>query len=275
MSGAGLLNKLRDPYDLRARVAPGLWIIFPLLTAAICLVGPKHPLLTALLSLASACGGPYLLGSIVRTWGTNAQTKLYIKWGGMPTTMLLRHRDKTIDTFSKQRYHEAITRKFGIPLPSFDEEKANPDFADEAYRSATEQLISLTRDTKKFSLLFKELIAYGFNRNMYGARWVGSAICLTAMAIVLIHAHVVGLTTPSMNPGKIEGMSIGEWITFGISLGLLLTWLFHFTGHTVKGAGIAYAKRLLECLGKVSAPPSRRAKGNEGVAESVEKEPSI
>jgi hypothetical protein len=54
---------------------------------------------------------------------------LVAKWGGMPTTIALRHRDKFLDSVSKQRYHTAITAKLGIAMPTAEEESASPDKA--------------------------------------------------------------------------------------------------------------------------------------------------
>lgn len=262
MNLAAVLEKIRDPYDRRARVAPGLWVIFPLLVAAACLLGPKHPVLTALGSLLAACGGPYLLGSVVRAWGLAAEKKLYAKWGGKPSTIILRHRDKTLGLYTKQSYHELISRKLGIPMPSAAAEATDPELADEAYRSATEQAIKLTRDTKKFSLLFKELIAYGFNRNMYAARWVGSAVCLITLGIVLVHAQVWQLTPLQL----MTAISVGEQLTAGVTLVLLALWLFHFTESTVKSVAYAYAQRLMECLPKITGA-TRRATSAGSTAE--------
>jgi hypothetical protein len=253
MNIAAVLEKIRDPYDRKARVAPGLWVIFPLLVAAACLLGPKHPVLTTLGSLLAACGGPYLLGSVVRAWGLAAEKRLYAKWDGKPSTIILRHRDKTLGLYTKRDYHESITRKLGIPMPSATAESADHELADEAYRSATEQIIKLTRDTKKFSLLFKELIAYGFNRNMFGARWVGSMVCIITIGIVLLHARVWQLTPLQF----MVSLSVGEQLTIAVSLIFLALWLFHFTESTVKGVAYAYALRLMESLPKITVPVRR------------------
>lgn len=259
MNLAAALEKVRDPYDRKARLAPGLWVVFPVLVAAACLLGPKHPLLTTLGSLLAACGAPYLLGSIVRTWGQGAERRLYTKWGGKPTTIILRHRDTTLGLYTKQGYHELISRKLDVPIPSAASEAADPVMADEAYRSATEHAIKLTRDTKKFSMLFKELIAYGFNRNMHGARQVGSVICLITLSIAMLHANALELTSPYLNIHAVASMSIGEQLTAWTALIFLALWLFHFTEATVKAAAFAYAIRLMECLPNIRAPASKKA----------------
>lgn len=246
MTEPSIVDKIRDPYDLKARVMPGLWVIFPLLATAACLIGPDHPVVTALFTLSTACGGLYLLSSLVRSWGRTAQARLWNKWGGMPSTIILRHRDSEIDKFSKKSYHSIIGRKLGLSMPSHDDELKEPRVADDLYRAASEHLLHLTRNRSQFPLVFKELVAYGFARNMYGARWVGAAICILSSAIVLFHSNVLDIGDFSFNYRNVSLMSIGEWITLGTSVGLLFMWLCHFRENAVRQAGFTYARRLIE-----------------------------
>ena len=67
------------------------------------------------------------------------------EWGGMPTTIALRHRDTFLDSISKQRYHAVIVAKLGIVMPTVQEEIADPAKADDIYIRATRRLRELTR----------------------------------------------------------------------------------------------------------------------------------
>lgn len=67
--------------------------------------------------LLGGCGAIYALASVARGRGKQLEEMLVAKWGGMPTTIALRHRDKFLDGVSKQRYHTAITAKLGIDMP--------------------------------------------------------------------------------------------------------------------------------------------------------------
>lgn len=81
MPWKSVVTKLLDPYDFKARLLPGLLVLLPVIAFLILLYGSKNPALVALLSVLSACGGPYLLANFIRTWGQIAQERLYIKWG--------------------------------------------------------------------------------------------------------------------------------------------------------------------------------------------------
>ena len=171
-----IFELVKDPYERKARVTPGLLVALPLLVPLLCVYGAKHPVLTGVVGLLGGCGAIYALASVARGRGKKLEEMLVAKWGGMPTTIALRHRDRFLDSVSKQRYHTAITEKLGIAMPTAEEESANPDKADDIYIGATRRLRELTRSNKK--LLLKENIAYGFHRNMLAMKPVGIVSCL-------------------------------------------------------------------------------------------------
>lgn len=103
------------------------------------------------------------------------------EWGGMPTTIALRHRDTFLDSISKQRYHAVIVAKLGIVMPTVQEEIADPAKADDIYIGATRRLRELTRGDKQ--LLLKENIAYGFHRNMLAMKPVGMLACIFGVVL--------------------------------------------------------------------------------------------
>lgn len=117
-----LIESLRDPYERKARVFPGLLVVLPLLVPIICIYGPKHPIVTAVLALVGGCGAIYSLASIARGLGKAVEERLINEWGGMPTTLILRHRDTRLETTSKTQYHSLIYAKLGIAMPTLAEE---------------------------------------------------------------------------------------------------------------------------------------------------------
>lgn len=159
-----IFELVKDPYERKARVIPGLLVALPVLVPLLCVYGARHPVLTGVIGLLGGCGAIYALASVARGRGKKLEEMLVSKWGGMPTTIALRHRDKFLDGVSKQRYHTAITAKLGIAMPTAEEESANPDKADDIYIGATKRLRELTRSNKQ--LLLKENIAYGFHRKV-------------------------------------------------------------------------------------------------------------
>src|SRR2546423_1922920 len=162
-----LVAKVTDPYERPARLYPALLALLPLLALIMLLYGPKASALTGAVTIAVSCGGLYLMTNVCRELGGRLEKGLYREWGGKPSTQLLRHRDNTIEALTKRRYHAILAAKINAPFPDPEQEASQPDVADETYQSSVSWLLGHTRpeDGKKFDLLFKENIAYGFRRN--------------------------------------------------------------------------------------------------------------
>src|SRR5690606_40228985 len=97
-----IFELVKDPYERKARVIAGLLVSLPLLVPLLCVYGAQHPVLTGVIGLLGGCGAIYALASVARGRGKKLEEKLLKQWGGMPTTLALRHRDKFLDSISKQ-----------------------------------------------------------------------------------------------------------------------------------------------------------------------------
>ncbi len=253
-----IFELVKDPYERKARVVPGLLVALPVLVPLVCVYGTEHPVLTGVIGLLGGCGAIYALASVARGRGKKLEDKLVAKWGGMPTTIALRHRDKFLDSVSKQRYHTAITAKLGIAMPTVEEEAANPDKADDIYVGATKRLRELTRSNRQ--LLLKENIAYGFHRNMLAMKPVGIVSCLLGILYGLLIAKVLRVIPPHFNPVHFADPGLASGLTLLISLALLAAWLLYFDQSAVRRMGFVYAERLFECLPSLpSAVPREKA----------------
>lgn len=254
----GLMELFKDPYERKARLGPGLLVALPLLVPLVCVYGPRHPTLTAVVGLIGGCGALYLLASIARGRGKKLEESLVKEWGGMPTTIALRHRDTSaLAATSKQRYHDAIAGKLGIAMPSAEEEAANPAGADDVYAGATRRLRELTRGDK--GLLLKENIAYGFHRNMLGMKPVGLVSCILGIMYGLVIAKVIQLAPLAFAPENLAAPGLAATLTLAVSVVLMVSWLFYFDKDMVRRIGFAYAERLFECLESLpSATPRKR-----------------
>ena len=261
MTWSTVFSKLFDPYDLKARVFPGLLLLIPVIVFMALILGPKNPLIVTLSSVLATCGGPYLIASFVRTWGLRAQDRLNKKWGGQPSTIILRHSDSCMAKPTKLQYHQLIQYKLSVQVPTAAEETADSESADDAYSAAANALRPLVNaDTKKYRFVFKELVAYGFNRNAYGSRWVGVLICVAAIIATLAHGGVLNFTSPYGELGALVAQDAAHVLTLIVAGVFMLVWLFHFTETTVKQAGYTYALRLWEALLTVKKPPSKSSK---------------
>jgi hypothetical protein len=254
MNLTAISDKLLDPYDIKARLLPGLLVLLPAILYFALLYGTKNPMVMGLGSVLVACGGPCLLSSFVRTWGQRAQDRLFRRWGAQPSTILLRHRDATLPDPTKRRYRELAAARLGVVMPSAEDELKDPAQADLAYAAAADALRPQTIDRKAFPFVFKELVAYGFNRNAHGSRWVGLGVAVVTGVATVAHAGALTLQPPYWRNPALDNAHI---VVLVLALTMAVLWCAHFTGETVRLAGVSYAKRLWEALDQVPKKPTR------------------
>lgn len=252
-----VFESLKDPYERKARVTPGLLVALPIFVPLICVYGAKHPVLTTVVAVLGGCGAIYALASVARGRGKLLEEQLVKSWGGMPTTIALRHRDNFLDSVSKARYHEAIRSKLGIEMPTPTEEGANPAKADDMYLGATRRLRELTRGDKH--LLMKENIAYGFHRNMLAMKTIGIVTSTIGILYGLLIGKALSFDSPYFNLANLPNIGLAAGVTLLVSLSLLSTWLFYFNERAVRRVGFAYAERLFECLPTLKATRPSKA----------------
>lgn len=258
-----VIERIKDPYERKARVIPGLLVALPLLVPLVAFFGMKNAVLTGVMTIVMGCGCVFALANVARGRGKELEEKLVKKWGGFPTTILLRHSDATFDKFTKERYHEIIRNKLGIPVPTALEEKSAPELADQAYIAATRKLRELTRgDTK---LLLKENIAYGFHRNMTALKPFGIATCVMGFFYGVIGAGVLIPSEPYFVFSKIFEFQLPVILTWMISGALLAMWILYFKPASVWIVGCAYAERLFECLPNIQSPVKKVVRRKEAL----------
>ena len=246
-----------DAYDRPARLYPGLIALSPLPVMILCVYARHEALVSSLIALAASCGCAYAMMRIVRNAGQRLQVSLFDAWGGAPTTQLLRHSNRRFDVHTKARFHKALSKGLGKKMPTAAAEMDDPLAADELYRAASAWLISQTRDVKKFPLLFKENIAFGFHRNALGIRSFGIVVALGCLAYCAIYVGIQSGWTFLDIPEKTQ---VPIWISMLYSALLLGAWLFLFTKTALKETAFAYAERLIQSLDVMAAMKSRAAK---------------
>lgn len=225
-----------DEYAIKARVFPVFLALLPVGVCAAQFVGFG----SAVVATCSAFGGTALMSFVFAQWGRDAgkskEKELYQRWGGMPTTAYLRHRDRAVNTVVKARRHQRLQRLVpDLVLPSVRAEAENPADADERYEAATKVLIQRTRDREKYHVLFQELIDYGFRRNTWGLKSVAVAVLALSISFSLglvftHHRETYNLATAA------------------IFVLLLLVWSMAVTPDWVQRAATAYAERLFDAL---------------------------
>lgn len=234
-----MLSSLFDEYSLNARVRPALLALLSL-TVFFYLAFPQlYNALAGAVSIFVVFGLVTALAHYCRSAGRNLENKLFSAWGGKPTTSLLRHRDTHIDSITKNRYHEFLTRNIvKLVAPSAEDELNNPQKADQAYDSAVRWLLEYTRDQKRYPILFKENISYGFRRNCYGIKWLAVMLTLVPIVAVVVDYFVVTKTVVDVGEPSV-------WLSICLSMILSCWWVFVVRESWVRDAATAYAIRLL------------------------------
>lgn len=247
-------SKYFDEYSFNARVKPALFLIFPIFISLLVLFEPSRTWTGSTVTFLVAFGVINFAANQMSARGNVLQHKLFEKWGGAPTTIVLRHADKTIDGVTKLRYMDRLALLISNFTPTTPEyEKANPERADELYTSASNYLREHTRDTTKYPLVYKENIAYGFSRNIRAFKSLGIFITVSSLLGSLLVSYLDATILGSMSPWLvIQEISFPYLGLIAIHLSMLLAWIFLVTENWVKVRAFAYAKRLYAACEKIT-----------------------
>ena len=71
-----IFELVKDPYERKARVIPGLLVALPVLVPLLCVYGARHPVLTGVIGLLGGCGAIYALASVARGRGKKLEEML-------------------------------------------------------------------------------------------------------------------------------------------------------------------------------------------------------
>lgn len=232
-----------DEYSRTARLQPALYTLLPLVITTWTWARAMFDVGSALISICVASGLFVVFAHVSRVLGLRRQRRLITKWGGLPTTLLLRHRDTTIDPYTKARYHQTLEQICPRwTAPTKDEEQKNQKDADERYTTAIKWMISNTYDKNRFRILFKENVSYGFRRNLLGLKPFGltlSIVCVIFNAIALAGYF-------SWLPNSTSPLAAAASLAFSVLVSAL--WLLLITERFVRDSAAAYAHQLLNSI---------------------------
>ena len=233
-----------DPYARRARLQPGLLVALPVALAVLAWFPGEASAAGIVWSLIVWCGGTALIAQLARGPGKAKEPELFRKWGGKPTTRLLRHRGSRNRVLLEHRHERLRTLLPTVRIPSAAEETADPAGADAAYETCTVFLLEKTRSKDRFPLVFEANCDYGFRRNLWGMKSLALALaCGAAIAIGwLLYQNVRAHVRP-------EPVTIAACVAV---LVLLVGWIGWFTPAWVKTTADAFAERLLGAMENVS-----------------------
>jgi hypothetical protein len=211
-------------------------------------IEPLFDGIATMFSVIVASGVFVVFAHLSRSLGLRKQGVLVQSWGGMPTTIFLRHRDETIDQYTTRRYHERLEKL--VPsnwkAPTEEEEMSAPDDADAKYSAAVKWLISNTYDSIRFPLLFKENVGYGFRRNLLGLKPIG--VFLAATCTIATFAAATGLIPPELASPQ----EFLAWSSVIVCISAVIFWVYLVTPQWIREAADRYAYQLLNTIDQIS-----------------------
>lgn len=247
-----LPSRLLDGYAYRARLLPALLTILPV-AATIAVADPAthRDVWSSVASLSSAFGVMALFSAAVRARGRAVERRLMTRWGVLHSVSMLRHADTTLDSHTKTRYHAQLASHLpSLRVPSAVGEQADSRAADTVYESAVRWLREQTRDAGRFPLIREENVAYGFRRNLYGAKPLGLGLSVLCLAWV-------GWLIYTQAPTRIADVSLPHLVLLALLVAIILCWCVVVTEAFVVDASKAYARALLAACDTL--PPPARA----------------
>ncbi|WP_062565173.1 hypothetical protein [Pseudoalteromonas shioyasakiensis] len=248
----GTLAKLFDTYSLRARIKPAAFIVLPIALSIITFYEPARTAGGVLITFLTSFGVMSYTANQMSTQGNIVQKRLFNKWGGSPSTILLRYSNDEIDVNTKQRYQKFLSKHIpGYEAITPEEEAANPLITERKYESAIKYLLEHTRDKQKYNLIFSELITYGYSRNTFAFKWLSvvissSSLIVSSMIIYLTHLENKAITLKLIFTIPFEQTALVVFLLL-----LLFNSLFLVNENWVRVRAFAYGKRLLAACDKI------------------------
>lgn len=233
-----------DKYTIKARLFPSFLVLLPAFVEGVYYITDIEKYYHYFTAVIAVGLFTFLLSQLGRDKGKSKEQELHKYFGGKPSTQVLRHSNSHIDRVTKARYYKLLSQKIeGIQIPTEDQEIKNPNCADQVYDSCAKFLISKTRDTKKFNLLFKENISYGFRRNLWGMKvWA----LLFLLCCFVLHFYFATQSFTVFN--HYQTKDIGLFVFLFVEI---LFWLFVVTKNWIKLTAFAYSERLYESLNEL------------------------
>lgn len=232
-----------DDFIIEARVMPAVTIVMPVLA-----VGLHRGILNsewteASVEFALALVMLMFMACVARECGKTYEKKMFGKLNAMPTTILMRFSDDTIDVISKIKYHRWFNDReenYNLPL-SLEEEQADVQ-SDSKYISAINALrVYANEQRTRFPRVYQELKKYNYWRNLYGCK---------KLAIILYMLMVLKECT-QIEQFHIRDIAGGLSSQYNVLLGIILWTVLYcmtVTKKVVERNAFDYARTLIETI---------------------------
>lgn len=228
-----------DDFAFHARVMPVLVILLPILALGLFKGIINGDLFQNTLYITMITIFLALTSRVGREMGKKYEKSMYVELDGMPTTIILRYTDSTIDNLTKTRYHIKLNEKLiDLVLPICDKEEDSE--SDIKYISAMNWLRNYANSNRENEYrVYQELKEYNFWRNLYGTRIIAFLLYLFISVREILLIESLNFYNMLMNPYP-------NYIALLIMLGSMAMIFFFINKKTVKNKAFDYAKALIE-----------------------------
>lgn len=246
-----MIKAIREAFDdfvIAARIKPAITVGIPLILMAFLNGIVNYKWIEAGLGLLLSLAVVSFAACIVRELGKTYEGKFYKTLGGMPTTIILRFSDDTIDSITKVKYHKWLNEKIpDLQLPISENEENLDSQSDSKYESAANYLrICANSCRKQFPRVYQELKKYNYWRNLYGCKYYALILYGTLAIRELLIIGKFDIMDIFRNP-------VPDYTMFLILVVWCILFCWIVSKKTVKRNAFDYAKTLLET---VNAMPS-------------------
>jgi len=276
---------LGDRYTREARLAPAFLSVFPIFLLLISLFSGLQGAVPALLTLLCVFGVVRWISHIARGIGDQRERELFRRWGGKPTTTMLRFAAKRRGAEGMRggrevRYllqeaprlediEHAIEKRGRSLFPSDEDDCAAVKKDEDEGQSGGhldslyEPLVAWMREnTRQNKLVFEENISYGFQRNFYALKRFAitcGILALLAQGAVAFAAWHKIWPDPASHAGAVAGAVLVAIVAYIIGVCLFVS------EDGVMIQGFTYARQLLNSVYDESpAPEPGKDKGGHG-----------
>lgn len=226
-----------DTYSLKARLFPAILTVAPAVILCLLCASWVDPGLPEAVATVAVMVLFFAAANLARRFGRAKERKVFAKTGGRPRNLELTHANATFPASQKCRYGDFLAGQLGLPAPTEEEERSDPETAQAFYDQAYGWLRENTRDTEAFKLLFNENISYGYYRNLLGLKPIGILLNFLSLGAAAAIVHY----QPSF-----ASLSTGKLVLLGGLAAIhLLYFLFGVTKRAMLDASAIYARQLV------------------------------
>lgn len=235
------LGKYFDHYTIHARFLPVFFVSFPIVLTVFAWLPDAKTVFGGTITVLISFGVMSFLSIYVSNIGNDLQDKLFNKWQGAPTTLILLPNNETLDKFTKLRYFKWINHhKPDLSLPESIESYVHNSELTEKIKSSVNFLREYTRDKKKYEKIYRDNVAYGFSRNLVALRYYGILICMASISTTFCFMYHNAMYNETFHPNTLVMVSTLTSVVF------LIIHFFMLNHSFVKRRAYRYALSLFE-----------------------------